>query len=1257
MRSNSANSASSAVNRLCFCAAEIAMKRPATSVFVLLLIGVALTQNRPAQNPPSARSQGTVPAAADARTEAIRLNNLAAAYMGQQKFEPALKLFEQAYKLDPRLQVARLNQGIALLNLQRADAARQVLDEFLKKNPQSARAWYNLGLLTKNSGHAKSAVEAFRRAAELAPNDADAWYFLGASYAQLQQDKEAIAAFQRALQLNPFHVSAEFGLARACQHTGQVEEARKHLQRFQHLTQTRLGAPISLAYGDQGPLSLAETLRAEAQPAPETVKVTFTDATKEAGLPSERAISFRGLQESVACFLDYDNDGLPDLFLSNAGQAGSALYHNTGKGGFANVTRAAGLDGSAHPGACAAADYDNDGYSDLVLATQAKLVLLHNEKNGTLRDATTESGLKGSATSLTWVDYDHDGDADLYATERSGTSLWRNNGNGTFIQFGKETGLASEHAEGAILTDFNNDRAVDLVVTSPSAQPLLFLNPREGKWNPADVWPPSVPRGSTTVAVLDFNKDGWMDLAFTHPHPPGLTLWRNVQGQRLEEVPLPDLHWTAGYSVVAFDYDNDGHIDLAVLGQKANSPGELRSPARPGTAAPARASDQSASRIELRILRNEGTRFVDVSSEVGLDKLQLRDARGLVYADYDADGDTDLLITRLNAPPVLLRNDGGNQNNWVRISLKGLNDNKSGIGTKVEVFAGDLWQKWEVATGGGSGQSSLDIIVGLGKRKQADVVRLLWPTGVVQDETELAANKTSAITEIDRRGSSCPILFAWDGARYRFVSDMIGAGVVGHWIAPGERNLADPTEYLKLEDFAAQPRNGKLSFRFMEPMEEVVYLDQVRLLAVDHSADVQVFPNERFLSNPPYPEFKVIASQNAQPPARALFYRDAIQSAPAPGPPPAPASSRKIKNQKPKPPTDVTAAIRESDRRYVSGFELLNFKGFTRPHTLELDLADAYVGGPLRLLMRGYIEYFTATSMFAAHQAGISPVAPYVEALDEACAAKSTMRPPAQSSVIRSERERAKQASAGRRTPVASSSATCWTRVLDDMGFPAGLPRTIVVDLSGRLPAGTHKVRITTNLQIYWDQVLVDRSTPEPQVQVSEVPLAAARLAAHGFPRAVEGGSPGDLTYVYEDASPSGPYVRQVGAYTGLGDVRALLSESDDRFTIFGPGDEVQLEFDPAALPPLPTGWKRDYFFFADGFEKDMDFYAAHALTVEPLPYHAMGVYPPARSLDPPLDYMLDYNTRFFSGRPPADFRFQFRSASPPSPTRKSDPR
>ena len=140
---------------------------------------------------------------------------------------------------------------------------------------------------------------------------------------------------------------------------------------------------------------------------------------------------------------------------------------------------------------------------------------------------------------------------------------------------------------------------------------------------------------------------------------------------------------------------------------------------------------------------------------------------------------------------------------------------------------------------------------------------MLWPSGVLQDEIEVAGGKTQEITELDRRGSSCPTLFVWDGEHYELVADMIGAGVVGHWVGPNERNIARPTEYVKVDRSAIHEKDGKLSFRLMEPMEEVVYLDQVKLLAVDHPAGIDVYPNEYFASNPPYPPFKVVASRDA----------------------------------------------------------------------------------------------------------------------------------------------------------------------------------------------------------------------------------------------------------------------------------------------------------------------------------------------------------------------------------------------------------
>jgi FG-GAP-like repeat/ASPIC and UnbV len=892
------------------------------------------------------------------------------------------------------------------------------------------------------------------------------------------------------------------------------------------------------------------------------IPVKFVNVAAEAGLAQAAPAILKSQDENSgrgACFLDYDNDGKPDLFLAaGSSQGGAALYHNVGNGKFEDVTKDAGLNSLADVVTCAAADYDADGFVDLAIATTTGVQLLHNGHNGTFTNVSAAVGLNANSDAiraLTWIDYDHDGDVDLYAVGGTATNqMWRNNGNSTFTDITSELAFQGDaNSYGAIGTDANNDRAVDIVVSGRPAQ--LFKNPREGKWSPD-----KMPFSAIGLAVVDYNKDGWMDWAITTPDGR-LQLIRNEQGRQFVPQELPNLNWKHAWGITPIDYDNDGWIDLAAVGETADG------------------------KFELRLLRNEGPKgFRDVSAEVGLDRLELKQPRGIFAVDYDNDGDTDLLITQNAGPTVLLRNDGGNKNNSLRVQLKGLNDNKTGVGTKIEFFSGTLSQKFEITGAGYLGQSALDLVVGLGQAKQADVVRLLWPTGVVQDEIEVALGKPASIMEIDRRGSSCPILFAWDGKHYRFISDMIGAGVMGHWVGPNERNIPDPTEYLKVDGNIVKEKNGLLSFRFMEPMEEVVYIDQLRLLAVDHPSDYNVEPNEYFAANPPYPEFKVISSRarDLQMPAGA--WDDAGH--------------------------DVLPLLKHRDREYVAGFRLLPaYAGYAEPHHLTIDLGQAYQGGTLRLLLHGFIEYFTATSMFSAHQAGIDPVAPYVEA------------------------------EVNRR----------WVKVVDDMGFPAGLPRTTVADLTGKLPKGTQRIRIGTNLQIYWDQVLIDRTAKSAEVKLHEVPLASARLAFHGYPLDIERGKnvPGDHYYVYETVSPSGPYMRQAGAYTRMGDVLKLVNGRDDRFAVFGSGDVIKVDFDAATIPALPKGWTRDYFFFADGFEKDMDFYAADGLTVDPLPFHAMGTYPYPEDKtywrDPQhVDTVLDYNTRFYGDLPPKDFRYHY---------------
>ena len=204
----------------------------------------------------------------------------------------------------------------------------------------------------------------------------------------------------------------------------------------------------------------------------------------------------------------------------------------------------------------------------------------------------------------------------------------------------------------------------------------------------------------------------------------------------------------------------------------------------------------------------------------------------------------------------------------------------------------------------------------------------------------------------------------------------------------------------------------------------------------------------------------------------------------------------------------------------------------------------------------------------------------------------------------------------------------------------------MTADLTGKLPSGTKRIRITTNLQIYWDSILIDRADQNQDVRLTSVPLDRADLRFHGFPLKIEGKPPGNVAYVYEKASPTGPYTRPAGAYTRYGDALSLLTSLDDKLAVFGSGDEVALDFDSASLPPLPKGWTRDYFFVANGYEKDMDFYAYEFTRVDPLPFLDMGTYPSSHAFpldDAHLNYLLEYNTRHMSGNETRAFQFKYQ--------------
>ena len=740
----------------------------------------------PAAKPPAKSAPGTkaalpAPPKPFPYTEALRANNVGLALMDDHQFDQALGKFQTACILDPASDVGCLNTGIALLNMRHYDDARQLLEKSAERDPQSPRAWFNLALLERATGHPDAAFEDFQKVAALDPDDAITHYFLGFLDAQAGHLDKASAEFRRAIEIDPFQASAEYGLAEIEHDSGDAAGSRAHFERFSHITGQGLGQPIAFVYGGQGKYSLAGEIPGPPPgPAPPAIPVHFVDISAQLGLPRmpfvpRVAARTRGKTRSAAaasapvetlanflgsgaCVFDYDGDGKPDIFLVNAdGKGAAALLRNAGHGKFEDVTKAAKLQFLGEGTGCAVGDYDNDGHPDLVVSSGDGITLFHNEGDGTFKDVTDAAGVRpiGLVLGVTFVDYDHDGDLDLYVTRFNnfafenpaqpftlpddapapGNVLWRNLGGGTFADYTKQTGLAGgSSAVGALESDLNNDGAIDLVVTGWEKSPEVFLNAREGPFQPVSPWPAGAPLRTAGLVALDAAHDGRIDLAFTHWAPPAITLWRNTGSKgavSFEQVPLPDPGWMRAWGIAAVDYDNDGWTDLVAVGETFAGKGQIA------------------------LLRNEGIGpagrpvFRDVTRQTGLDKIVLHDPRSVIAFDPESDGSPDLLITQNGLPPVLLKNVGANENNFLQVALTADSDNRMALGTQAEILSGAQKQLVEIPGASGYlGQSPPEIFTGLGPDEgAADVLRLRWPTGARQNVIRVPANQPATITE------------------------------------------------------------------------------------------------------------------------------------------------------------------------------------------------------------------------------------------------------------------------------------------------------------------------------------------------------------------------------------------------------------------------------------------------------------------------------------------------------------------------------
>jgi hypothetical protein len=570
----------------------------------------------------------------------------------------------------------------------------------------------------------------------------------------------------------------------------------------------------------------------------------------------------------------------------------------------------------------------------------------------------------------------------------------------------------------------------------------------------------------------------------------------------------------------------------------------------------------------------------------------------LASGDVDGDGDTDLFVRDAAGALRFLRNDGGSRNNSVGVRLAGKVSNRGGVGAKVEARAGSLRQKLETYAASPA-PAPADIVFGLGGRASADAVRILWPSGVVQAEAEFKAAaggaaaknvQTLPVTELDRKPSSCPYLYAWNGERFEFLTDFMGGGELGYWAAPGVRAAPDPTEYVRIRGDQLKERQGRYELRVTNELEEALFIDRLQLVSVAHPANVEVHPNEG-LGNPTSSEFKLYAARNARPPRRATDDRG----------------------------RDVLAQITELDRRYADGFALKPIRGYAEEHALTLDLGsdggDAgtrrrggelsparsfapslrprVAASPRLLLFTGWTDYAFSSDNVAASQQGLSLKAPALQVKD---------------------------------------ARGVWRTVVENIGIPVGRPQTVAVDLTGKFLSESREVRVVTNMRIYWDRILVADAGAGP-LRVERVEASAADLRWRGFSAEVTPDGREPFGYDYARVSDLSPWKAFPGRYTRFGDVRELLRRTDDMFVVSRPGDELALSFDARALKPLPAGWTRTFLLYSDGFSKEMDINSASPHELGPLPFHAMKDYPYAAPQAYPStpahrDYVERYNTR-----------------------------